>query len=454
MAYPDSYFTSTKPKNFFDRFLFCYILLIPLTRQVPYHQLISYGATAMLLIIYLLYKLIHQSRIRLPEPVLLLAIGFYLFTVLISTIGSCYKMAGSTQLLRELLFFLIFFLIYDTVRTPGRWHTIVHALIWCGIIATASVLFSAILNIFTGNSLMGTGIRASGLFKNPNVAGLLISICFPVALSYFQWRKSIQKKYAGPIITLITLSTLAAAILTVSRGLILGFFFSFLVLNLDIIKKYRYLILLTVLSVSMLLLIVILFSLNNNSIHTVLVSLRMDRGLSGRDFIWGRAWDVFTTHPLLGTGPNTFLHYILTPDELRPYGTVEAIRTMYFQHGDRSLMHVPGIFAGIISNSAHNLWLDTAANTGLPGVTAVAILFTTYGFLAWRQLKRLRNTLDAPGYWVVKGCFVGLLAFFLRSQFEVSGMLRGALSESLPFWLTLLLVLTAPAPCNRSPANS
>ena len=209
--------------------------------------------------------------------------------------------------------------------------------------------------------------------------------------------------------------------------------------------KVRYKLFLVLVSVLFIALVLSVIFIDAEMLASFNTSMRLDRGLAGRGFIWERAWEVFKVHPILGTGPGTFLHYILSPAELRPHGTVEYIRYMYFQHGDMSLMQVPGIFSGVISNSAHNLWLDTAANTGIVGVVAVALIFIVFGTVAMKKLQVFQWNKQEPYYWVVRGCFVGLLVFFLRSQFEVSGILRGALSESLPLWLTFLLIISSPA---------
>lgn len=433
-----------KQKQLVDWVLFCYLIFIPLTRQVPYHQVVSYGGTAFLVIIYFGRKLMFSSDVRFPPPSIILVILFYLVTVLLSSLFSDYIIEGTRQLIREVLFFLILLLVYDYIRSPRQWLNIVHVLIFSGGIAVISIVISGILLFFSGGPLLGGDARVSGLFANPNVAGLLISVCFPVAIGYLQWGKFIFRKYSNLLLFLVVFLTLVAAILTVSRGLILGFFFSMIFLHLDSIWKFRYKLILVLLILFFCAVVSGIILIDADVLNSLNTSMRMDRGLAGRGFIWGRAWDIFMANPILGTGPGTFLYNILSPAELRPYGTVESIRYMYFHHGDMSLMHVPGIFSGVISNSAHNLWLDTAANTGIIGVVAVALIFLVFCYFNIERLHFFRFNRKEPYYWVLRGCFVGLIAFFLRSQFEVSGLLRGALSESLPFWMTFLLVVSAP----------
>jgi len=428
----------------FDWFVFSYILLILLTRQVPYHQFFSYGSTTLLLIVYLSRKLLLDSSIHFPAPVFILIVGYYLFSVFISLLFSNYMLAGSQQLAREIAFFLILFIFFDYVRSQRQWETIVLALVWCGGLAVLSILMEGLYVFFSGGDLLGGDARIGGIFANPNVAGLLISICFPVTIGFLQWKQATQVKNMHLFISVTILLTFVAAVLTVSRGLFLGFFFSMIFLHFEGVWKVRYKLFLVLASVLLIVLVLGLFFIDTEMLASFKISMRLDRGLAGRGFIWERAWEIFYAHPILGTGPGTFLHYILSPAELRPYGTVEYIRYMYFQHADMSLMHVPGIFSGVISNSAHNLWLDTAANTGIVGVIAVALIFLVFGVVAMNKLHVFQRNKQEPYYWVVRGCLVGLFVFFLRSQFEVSGILRGALSESLPLWLTFLLIISCP----------
>ena len=431
-------------KNIYDWGLFAYILLIPLTRQVPYHQVISYGTTVLLILAFFVKKLLWDSKVRFPILPVLIMVGFYLASIFLSLLWSDFLVEGSRQLFREIFFYLILFIIYDYVRGYTQWNILLQALVWCGGLAVLSVLAEGVYVLASGNALMGGDARLSGIFANPNVAGLLISVCFPVMIGFLQWKQAIHAKNANSFMYIVIGLTMITAVLTVSRGLLLGFFFSLLALNGEIFWKNRYKLLLVGLGVLFMAIVFGVSCIDSQMLASLSSSFRIDRGLAGRGFIWQRAWDIFLAHPILGTGPGTFLHYILSSAELRPYGTVEYIRYMYFQHGDMSLMHVPGIFSGVISNSAHNLWLDSLANTGLVGVMAVLLIFVGYGYFALQQMQIYRSRMNEPYYWVIRGCFVGLMAFFLRSQFEVSGMLRGALSESLPFWLTFLLVICSP----------
>jgi len=103
----------------------------------------------------------------------------------------------------------------------------------------------------------------------------------------------------------------------------------------------------------------------------------------------------------------------------------------------------PGVFGGVIGNSAHNIWLNTAATTGTLGVLAVFMLFAVYWHTARQRMHKLRWAIDQRYRYVVRGCMVGLVAFFVRTQFEEPGMLRGAIAENLLFWLTFVIVLTS-----------
>jgi len=115
-----------------------------------------------------------------------------------------------------------------------------------------------------------------------------------------------------------------------------------------------------------------------------------DFSLQGRLNFWRSAWAIFRDHPL-GTGAGTF-------------GAVHAA----YQRDVR-----------YYSTDAHNLYLQTAAEMGVPGLIALAAMLGTAGGLWVRALRRARGTEWHP---VVAGSGIALLAFFVHSGIEMNWM--------------------------------
>ncbi len=115
-----------------------------------------------------------------------------------------------------------------------------------------------------------------------------------------------------------------------------------------------------------------------------------DQSVQGRLHFWRSAWAIFLDHPL-GTGAGTF-------------GSVHAA----YQQDAR-----------FYSKDAHNLYLQTAAEMGVPGLLALAAVLASVA-MAWRRV--LRRTPDTDAYALTAGAGIALLAFFLHSGMEMNWM--------------------------------
>lgn len=110
--------------------------------------------------------------------------------------------------------------------------------------------------------------------------------------------------------------------------------------------------------------------------------------IQGRLHFWQSTWRIFHDHPF-GTGAGTF-------------GSVHA---KYQQD------------ARFYASDAHNLYLQTAAEMGVPGVLALAVLVVGLGTM-WRWV--LRQARNADAYTLVAGTGIALLAFGLHSGVEMN----------------------------------
>jgi putative inorganic carbon (HCO3(-)) transporter len=115
-----------------------------------------------------------------------------------------------------------------------------------------------------------------------------------------------------------------------------------------------------------------------------------DQSILGRLHFWHAAWAIFLDHPL-GTGAGTF-------------GVVHAA----YQQDPRFYAADP-----------HNLYLQTAAEMGVPGVTAIAAMLGSV-LLLWR--RTMTTSRGTPSYPLIAGTGIALLAFFVHSGIEMNWM--------------------------------
>jgi len=113
-----------------------------------------------------------------------------------------------------------------------------------------------------------------------------------------------------------------------------------------------------------------------------------DMSIQGRINFWRAAIDIFRDHPLSGTGPGTF----------------GAVHPRY-QRDVR-----------FYARDAHNLYVQTLAEMGVPGGIALGLLvITTVG--VW--IRALRQTPIGESHALVVGAGLGVLAFFLHSAVDM-----------------------------------
>jgi len=423
----------------FDLILFFFISSVTIARQVEFHSIISYGSVLLFLIVYFINKHRDKTQYRLPHPLIAAVVTAYLVCVLISTLFSRFSFMGYQQLTREILFFAVLFFVHDSIRTRKQWIVVVKAIMFTGVFTALTVVVSALRMVIIGATSQDIE-RLTGIFYNPSATGLVISVSYPVTLGYLQWRKEIRKSHASITIWLFNILALVGAALTISRSAILSIVFSLIALNLRFLWRYR---LKLTMVAGAVVAVGLLFTPPSDTLEKVAAASRLENGLSGRDFLWSRAWEIFLEHPFIGTGPSTFRYHSLAPDSKGlSRETVERIIEDYYADENAIEILYPGSFGGVIGNSAHNIWLDTAASMGLVGILSLLSMFLSFGILGHRLTKRLRASKELPFFWVVRGCLVGVIALFLRTQFEPGGLLKGALSESLLFWMSILLVIS------------
>jgi O-antigen ligase len=116
-----------------------------------------------------------------------------------------------------------------------------------------------------------------------------------------------------------------------------------------------------------------------------------DYSIQGRLNFWRAGLAIFMTHPVVGTGPGTF-------------GAVHAA----YQRDVR-----------YYARDAHSLYVQTASETGVVGLTALAVML---GILAATWVSALRASSRTQAYPLVVGIGLGLAAFFVHSGLDMDWM--------------------------------
>lgn len=88
---------------------------------------------------------------------------------------------------------------------------------------------------------------------------------------------------------------------------------------------------------------------------------------SGRGYIWDKTVPILKTHPILGTGPDTYALYFPNTDYLNLYHTG---------------------FSNEIITKPHSLYLQIAAQTGIPSLIAFLIFYAMYAISSIKLYMR------------------------------------------------------------------
>lgn len=249
------------------------------------------------------------------------------------------------------------------------------------------------------------GLRVSGAFKS---YGLLASYCiltipFLASLGIGYWKFGRRSKLFY-LCMITTAGNLWLLIFTRSRGAIVAFLIS-LVILLILNKK---IIVLTV----FLALTTVAFLMIPKSMVIHLDVEGKEQSLVERYHLWKRAINVIESKPWGGTGINTY----------------DQIHEKYDQtHNWR----VRGYYA-------HNGYLQLAAEVGVPGLIAFLWFLIAYGFVT---LKSILTMAGSESSVLSMGLFTGLLSFLVLVLIDT--VLHNMISV-ITFWFLMGITLAIP----------
>lgn len=248
----------------------------------------------------------------------------------------------------------LFYAAANSVVGVEDWR---YALAVAAILAGGSALaLFGLLGVFRAESqLIGLPQQIAGLVPSftihVNVLATALVVIAPLAGSLALW--GVPPGWPGwgrPAAGAAALLMLTSLLITRSRGALVG-----LIVAVAVVAALRWSRLRWPLLVAAALALVGLF-LARESLPLVLVT-----GLQGREAVWQRALTALRDFPLTGVGFGLF-------------GRVVPILYPYFDLGVGPLAQAP---------HAHNLYLQVAADVGLPGLIGFAALLLVTAWLLW-----------------------------------------------------------------------
>ena len=397
----------------FDLGIFVFVVFVPLTMQLPagIHHLISYSLSGMLVFSWLIRKLVNaQTFASLNRGVLLFMI-FYTLWGLVCSLHSDYLTTGLFVTLRQLLFFVIFYVLYDWMKSEKEINLIVNAMIAMGVVASlpaiAQVLSTGLSNVFRSGSPM----RFGGIYTGVNALGMHLSFILGVAVSKFLYVDLPKKRWFPLVLILIICSAL---FFTFSRSawLLAGVAISIILFRF---KTGRIFVVTAVIFVTF-------FVLFSPQIEKSLGMIaRIESGVTNRDILWKGAIVMIKENPIFGVGPGSFRHFIADFAPRYPWRW-PVVR-----------------FGGITGGDSHNFFLTRGAEMGVVGLALIFWFLVNYFKIYSRGIHKAKVLKLEHVFFGAAAVVIGALA---RGFFEGKGIIgSGGISFELFFWLMVALTL-------------
>jgi len=397
----------------FDLGVFIFVVLVPLTMQLPVgiHHLISYSLSGMLVFSWLIRKLVNAQTFASLNRDLVLFMIFYTLWGVVCSLHSDYPSTGLFVTLRQLLFFVIFYVLYDWMKSEKEISLIVNAMIAMGVIASlpaiAQVLSTEISDVF----LFGSPMRFGGIYTGVNALGMHLSFILGIAVSKFLY-VDLPKKRWFPLVLIFIISSALFFTFSRSAWLLAGVAISIILLRF---KKGR----IFVLTAVILLIFLVLFSPQIEKFLGMIA--RVESGVTNRDILWKGAIAMIRENPIFGVGPGSFRYFIV-------------------DYAPRYQWRWPVVrFGGIMGGDSHNFFLTRGAEIGVVGLALIFWFLVNYFKIYSRAIHKAKVLKLEHVFFGSAAVVIGALA---RGFFEGKGIIGGGgISFELFFWLMIAFTL-------------
>jgi len=356
---------------------------------------------------------------RIPKALQYFLLLYYT-SMTVSILMSDYPSAGILLIARQTLFFIITYLFYALIKNENDIKTYFVAFVISACVLAASSIFtfmsdsSGLFNLTTGSRE-----RIVGIISNPNNITNFYMVSFPLVLSILLLKRNTLSNVIG---LLLILYLSFALFITLSRSAILGVIAGTVVMLYILRRKYFYFIIVS------LIVLVLMFITYEPLGNLASILFRVERGTTGRDYLWAISLDIIKDHPLFGIGPGAYKYEMFK----------------YFPVMLESWMG--GLFVDLYettggANLSHNFFLFLFSDLGIPGLLTSLALPIVFFKIGTKTLKKYKLG-KKDTYYLIVALFAVGTAMFVRGFVESIGLLYyGAITTDLPFWLVFISLI-------------
>lgn len=350
---------------------------------------------------------------KLPRSIIYFLL-LYFSTMIISSVMSKYPFAGVGLITQQAAFFVIVYVFYSLLSNQSDVkYNFVGIYIVAGIIVTFSLVafFSEGLNLL--EVVSPNRPRVSVITGNIESSTNFFVVSFPlIFVSILLKKKFSERKFDYFLLFYFCLGL----ILMMSRSAVIGILFSSAMIFYMLRRKrfYQFMLLLAVL------VLIFIFYQPLNDLLTIF--LRIESGMSARDYLWQMSMDMIKENTVFGIGPGAYQYEMLN---YFPY--------MLDNWWGKFVIYLSEVSGG--ANLSHNYFLTFFTDMGILGLLTAVALPVVYFRIGIKTVKKFKEG-SVSIYYLIIGLFAAGSSIILRNFFNGIGLLYvGGLQTDLPFWL-------------------
>jgi O-antigen ligase len=354
-----------------------------------------------------------RSYPKIPKSVIYFLL-LYFSAMLISAVMSRYPFAGIEIYFRQTVFFIIVYVFYALIASESEIKLYFSAifLVACILVTFSLIAFSQgginLLEVLSPNRP-----RVSAIIENIEAATNFFVVSFPIIIISLLLKKNISERAVNYFL-LFYLSL--GLIIAMSRSAIIGIIFSTAIIFYLLRRKRFYQLLFSV----TFFVAIFLFYQPLNDFLTLF--LRIESGMSARDYLWKMAMDMINDNTLFGIGPGAYQYEMLN---YFPY--------MLDNWWGKIFIYYNEVTGG--ANLSHNFFLTFFTEMGILGILTAVALPMVYFRIGIKTITKFKNR-DRYNYYLIIGLFAAGSSIILRNFFNGIGLLYvGGIHTDLPFWL-------------------
>lgn len=354
-----------------------------------------------------------QSYPKIPKSIAYFLLLYFL-AMMISAVMSKYPFAGIGLITQQAAFFIIVYIFYSLISSVSE----IKLYFFC-IYIVAFILVTSSLIAFSQGEINMIDIlspnrpRVSAIITNIEASTNFFVVAFPILLSTILLKKKfVEKRIEYFLLFYFSIGL----ILTMSRSAIVGITLSSAIIFFAL-KRIRFYQLLF--SIGLIILLFLFIQPLNELLTTF---LRIESGMSARDYIWKMSFDMIDDHLLFGIGPGAYQYEMLN---YFPY--------MLNDWWGKIFIYYQEVTEG--ANLSHNFFLTLFTDMGILGLLTAIILPIIYFRIGIKTIRHYKKG-KSETYYLIIALFASGTSIIVRNLFNSIGLIYvGGIHTDLPFWI-------------------